>query len=158
MRSGGGDAARWRRALAASVALAAISACGGDDGGAADAGVSADARQLADAALLACSADAGCGDHPLTPICHLERGVCVECLAASDCERGAAFGPDCEQATGFCRCADDDDCAGNANGPTCHAATHACTCLLDSDCASPEECELEPYLGLDVRTCRQSGE
>jgi hypothetical protein len=138
--------------LAAAALAAAISACGGDDGEAADAG--ADARPTADAALVACSPDAGCDGEPLTPVCDLARSVCVECLGASDCRRSGSFGPSCEEASGYCRCESDDDCAGNANGPTCNAATHACTCLLDTDCADGEECELEPYLGLDVRTCR----
>jgi hypothetical protein len=146
---------RWPRALAAALlAFAAIGACGGDDDGAADAGVSADARPPADAALVACSPDAGCDGEPLTPVCDVERSVCVECLASSDCQRSGSFGPGCDEATGYCRCEDDDDCAGNANGPYCNADTHACTCLLDTDCQSDEECQLEPYLGIDVRACR----
>ncbi len=141
-------------ALAALVALAAIGACGGDDDGAVDAGVSADARPPADAALVACSPDAGCDGEPLTPVCDLARSVCVECLSSSDCERSGSFGPGCEEASGYCRCENDDDCAGNANGPFCNDDTRACTCLLDTDCESDEECQLEPYLGIDVRTCR----
>ena len=141
-------------ALVALLALAAIGACGGDDHGAVDAGVSTDARPSPDAALVACSPDAGCDGEPLTPVCDLARSVCVECLSSSDCERGGSFGPGCEEGSGYCRCEDDGDCAGNANGPVCNDDTRACTCLLDIDCESDEECQLEPYLGIDVRTCR----
>jgi hypothetical protein len=139
-------------ALAALFSLTAIAACGGDDDEEADAGT--DGRTPADAALVACSEDAGCGEEPLTPHCQVDRGVCVECLADGDCERGGSFGPACDQATGYCRCESDDDCAGNSNGPYCNGAARACTCLLDSDCGQDEDCALEPYLGLDVRTCR----
>ena len=140
-------------ALAAALlaAAAAIHACGGDDGEAVDAGV--DARPAADATLVECSADDGCTAEPLTPVCDVARSVCVECLAAGDCQRTGSFGPSCDEGSGYCRCEIDDDCAGNANGPTCNADTRACTCLLDTDCEDDEECELEPYLGLDVRTC-----
>lgn len=146
---------RWPRALAALVAAAASSACG-DDLAALDAGVSPDARPQADAALIACSPDAGCADDAPTPLCDLSRNVCVECLAAGDCERERSFGPSCETGSGYCRCQTDDDCAGNGNGPYCNEDTRACTCLLDSDCGSEAECELEPYLGIDIRTCRPS--
>jgi hypothetical protein len=139
-------------ALAALFSLAAIGACGGDDDGATDAG--ADARTPVDAALVACSDDDGCSGQPLTPLCDVDRGVCVECQADGDCERGGSFGPACDEATGYCRCQGDDDCSGNRNGPYCDAAAHACTCLLDGDCAADEDCALEPYLGIDVRTCR----
>jgi len=158
---------RWPRVMAALLASAASSACG-DDLAALDAGAPADdARPPADAMLVGCSpggdagtedgADAGgadCAGEPLTPLCDPARNVCVECLTASDCERAGSFGPSCSGAAGYCRCEIDDDCAGNENGPYCNEDTRACTCLLDSDCADDEECELEPYLGLDVRTCR----
>ncbi len=147
--------------LAALLACAAIGACAGacggdddDDDGAVDAGVSADARPPVDAALVACSPDAGCDGEAITPVCDLARSVCVECLASSDCDRSGSFGPSCDEGSGYCRCEDDDDCAGNSNGPYCNGDTHACTCLLDTDCESDGECQLEPYLGIDVRTCR----
>lgn len=148
-----------RTASAATVLLVvAICACGGDDGEPADAGPPADARPVPDAALVACSVDAGCDTEPLTPVCDLERGVCVECISSSDCERAGSFGPACDETRGYCRCERDEDCEGNRNGPYCHEVDHACTCLLDQDCGSRGECELEPYLGIDVRTCRQTGE
>jgi len=149
--------ARWHCALAAAIAASAINACGGDNLGAIDGGPTIDARQLADAAVRACSADAGCDDTVERPVCDLERGACVECLAGTDCARSGSFGPTCNEATGTCRCDTDDDCDDNGNGPYCDERTSACTCLLDADCSSGE-CELQPYLGIDVRTCRQSGE
>jgi hypothetical protein len=123
-----------------------------------DAGPPIDAREVADAARLACSADAGCDGEEMTPLCDLDRGACVECLTDGDCNRAASFGPSCDEAPGHCRCERDDDCDGNAGGPYCNTVAHACTCLLDGDCSNGQECELEPYLGRDVRTCRETSE
>jgi len=146
-------------ALAAATLSAAISACGGGDG-ARDAAPPIDARHLADAAVIACAddPDAGCGGERLTPVCDLERGACVECVTDGDCDRAGSFGTVCDLGPGYCRCERDQDCEGNTNGPSCHPIVHACTCLLDKDCADGQECELEPYLGSDVRTCRRSSE
>ena len=148
-------------ALAVAVAVtaaAALGACGGGGDGTNDAAPPIDARHLADAARVACSADAGCDPDLVTPVCDLDRNVCVECVADGDCERTGAFGPGCDQRAGYCRCARDEDCAGNRNGPFCHRITHACTCLLDNDCGPQGDCQLEPYLGSDVRTCRERPE
>jgi hypothetical protein len=142
--------------VARTFVLAAICACGG--GNDRDAGVPIDAHPTIDAAWIACAADAGCAGAPLRPVCDTERGACVECLGDGDCERAGSFGPLCDAQRGYCRCERDEDCAGNANGNTCHSVTHACTCLLDGDCANGQECQLEPYLGSDVRTCRQTSE
>jgi hypothetical protein len=152
----------WRLGWTALVAAAcATVACGGDDDGgppAGDAGPAIDARPAPDAALIACSVDAGCDAETPAPLCNLERNVCVECLEHEDCDRSGSFGPRCNDEPGYCQCDDDDDCEGNPNGPWCDEIMQACTCLLDIDCASDEECELQPYLGSDVRTCRQRGD
>lgn len=136
------------------VVLALAGACGDDLGGPADAGP-ADARHFADASRAACEADAGCSDEPLTPVCDGARGICVECVAASDCERAEAFGPRCDEAAGYCQCAGEPDCAGNPNGPRCHAVAQACTCIDDGDCGGGRTCEMQPYLGGGVRTCQE---
>ena len=140
------------RALLAVACLAA--GCGSDGGGEDDAGPVVDARRYADADLVACGddPDAGCGAENLTPVCDLERKVCVECTGDGDCERPAAFGPECRP-DGTCACASAADCEGNPNGPRCHEIAHACTCIDDGDCADGEDCKMEPYLGAGVRTC-----
>ncbi|HLU65647.1 MAG TPA: hypothetical protein VKZ63_05200 [Kofleriaceae bacterium] len=145
-----------RAALALALSLALGAACGGGDG-AADAGVIHDARAWTDAAVVACGegADAGCESVPLTPVCSAERGVCVECTSDADCAaRADALGPRCLEDPGYCQCERDEDCTGNPNGPRCHPIARACTCIDDGDCADPTTCELEPYLGAGVRTCR----
>jgi hypothetical protein len=142
--------------LALAAVSSALTGCGGDDGGA-DAAPPIDARHLVDASRIVCSSDDECTDAPITPVCDVERNVCVECTANADCERPGSFGPSCEQSSGYCRCDRNEDCDGNPNGPYCHEIMHACTCLLDNDCASGEECLLEPYLGSDVRTCGENG-
>jgi len=146
--------------VAAIMTASMFLACGGDGGEPStnDAAPPADARPHADAALVPCSVDAGCDGEALTPVCDLERGACVECFSRSDCERAGAFGPACDEMSGYCRCERDDDCAGNRNGPYCHEVTRACTCLLDQDCGPRGDCALEPYLGMDVRTCRETSE
>ena len=138
---------------AAVVLLALASACGDNLGGTADAAVE-DARHFGDASRAACDSDAGCGGEPLTPVCDPARAICVECLEESDCDREAAFGPRCDEAAGYCQCADESDCEGNPNGPWCHAVARACTCIDDGDCGGDDTCEMEPYLGGGVRTCR----
>ena len=157
------DLDRRRVDLALAVALlasSAICACGDDETGVVDAGIGDDARPAIDAALIPCSADAdaGCEGAPLRPLCNLDRGACVECLGDGDCARVAAFGPACDEEAGYCQCETDDDCSGNVNGPFCHEVVRACTCLFDDDCAGDQDCKLEPYLGNDVRTCREIGE
>lgn len=147
------------RVLAVAVLAAAISACGDGDGPV-DAAPPVDARHFADAAQIACVEDGapGCEAAPLTPICSAERNVCVECVSDGDCDRDGSFGPSCSAGPGYCGCSRNEDCQGNEHGPSCHAIVQACTCVLDQDCADGQECELEPYLGSDVRTCRRSGE
>jgi hypothetical protein len=135
------------------LALVLAGACGDNLAGPADGGPP-DARHFADASLALCGADAGCGGEALTPVCDTARGVCVECLDQADCARDGAFGPRCDEAAGYCQCTDESDCEGNPNGPWCHAVAHACTCLLDEDCRGDWTCEMEPYLGGGVRTCR----
>lgn len=135
------------------VLLALAVACGDNQGGPADAGP-ADARHFADAARAACELDAGCADEPLTPVCDPARAICVECVEEGDCSREEAFGPRCDETAGYCQCAGESDCEGNPNGPRCHEVAHACTCIDDGDCGGSRTCEMEPYLGGGVRTCR----
>ena len=135
------------------LVLALASACGDNLGGPADGGP-ADARHFADASRALCGLDAGCDDEPLTPVCDTARSICVECLDEADCARDEAFGPRCAEAAGYCQCGDESDCEGNPNGPWGDAVVHACTCLLDEDCRGDKTCEMEPYLGGGVRTCR----
>ena len=148
-------------ALTIAAACATV-ACGGDDDGdgppAGDAGPVVDARAMPDASLIACAVDAGCDVETPTPICNLERNVCVECREHADCDRSGSFGPRCNAEPGYCQCENDDDCEGNPNGPWCDQLMQACTCLLDIDCDEDEECEVQPYFGSDVRTCRQRGD
>jgi hypothetical protein len=135
-----------------------VAAACGDDGGGGDedAGPVVDARRFTDADVVLCTTgdlDAGCAEQPLTPVCDETRGFCVECASDGDCERAAAFGPDCRD-DGTCACSSDGDCAGNANGPRCHQVVRACTCIDDPDCDEGEDCKMEPYLGAGVRTCK----
>jgi hypothetical protein len=134
------------------VALLAVAcSCGGDDA-TVDAGIPDDARRFADAAVISCAVDAGC-PAGRRAVCDLDRGACVECLGETDCASTAALGPACDEDTGRCVCAGDADCAGQASGPLCHQIARACTCRLDDECDGDTTCELEPYLGLGVRTC-----
>jgi hypothetical protein len=148
-------AGRQPARLAALIALALL-ACGGDDAGAIDAGAPLDARRFADAAAIACAIDAGC-PAGRQPVCDLERGACVECTGDADCAAPGALGPRCDEAPGYCTCAGDDDCAGSASGPRCDGAVKACTCRLDAECPDGSTCELDPYLGVGLRTCVASG-
>jgi hypothetical protein len=136
------------------LALAGAWACGDNLGdGVADAGP-ADARHFADANRAACGPDAGCSGEPLTPVCDEGRGICVECVEESDCDREESLGPRCAEAAGYCQCGADEECADNPNGPWCHAVASACTCIDDGDCTGGRTCEMEPYLGGGVRTCQ----
>lgn len=135
---------------AALIALALV-ACGDDLPSGIDAGIPVDARDFADAALVACGDDAACVD-PRRPVCDVDRGVCAECAVDADCQRPDALGPRC-RADGACVCQGDDDCDGRPSGPACHATADACTCRIDDDCAGETTCELDPYLGVGVRTC-----
>jgi hypothetical protein len=154
----------------APLVLAGLLGCGDNIAGF-DGGPPIDARQFGDAALVACgpldppAGDAGAdgGSPPATcegqerrAVCDAERGVCVECIDDGDCGDDA-LGPRCEDGNGTCTCTGDEACAGNRNGPTCHGLVRACTCLLDRDCEEPRTCELEPYLGAGIRTCREPG-
>ena len=141
------------RCAAALLALACACACGDNLGGPPDGGA-ADARNFADASRAACGADAGCAGEPLTPVCDLDRSICVECVEEADCEREDALGPRCAEAAGYCQCSEEEDCASNPNGPRCHPVASACTCIDDGDCSGDRTCEMEPYLGGGVRTCR----
>lgn len=135
------------------VVLAVAGACGDNLGGRADAAVE-DARHFADASRAACEPDAGCSGEPLTPVCDPARAICVECVEESDCDRQEAFGPRCDEGAGYCQCGGESDCEGNPNGPWCHVVARACTCIDDGDCGGAWTCEMEPYLGGGVRTCR----
>jgi hypothetical protein len=139
----------------AAAGLLGLLACE-DGGGAIDAGAPGDARIWADAAQVACGpeADAGCDAVPLTPVCHRDRNVCVECESDDDCAgRDDALGPSCLAARGYCQCENDDDCSGNPNGPRCHQVVRACSCIDSDDCPEGIRCALQPYLGAGVRTC-----
>jgi hypothetical protein len=143
-------AAAW-----AAAGLLGLLACG-DGGGAIDAGAPGDARIWADAAQMACGQepDAGCDTVALTPVCHRDRNVCVECESDADCAgRDDALGPNCLAARGYCQCEGDGDCAGNSNGPRCHQVVLACSCIDSDDCPEGMRCALQPYLGAGVRTC-----
>ena len=140
------------RVLALVLAMAAIG-CGGSED-AHDAGPVYDARRYADATVTACSLDAACQADSRTPVCDTDRSRCVECTGDSDCQSTGALGNVCETSSAICQCQTDDDCADNLNGVRCHEVARACTCIDDKDCAGPSTCELDPYLGAGVRTCR----
>jgi hypothetical protein len=137
------------------VAIVAWLAACGSDGASTDATPPADARFFADAAIVPCSEEDACPSDGRRPICDLERGRCVECRADADCEGAGSHGPVCDALAGACTCAVDDDCEGRATGPVCHEGARACGCRFDDECTLDDRtCELDPYLGADVRSCR----
>lgn len=137
------------------VVIFLLAACGATDDPASDAGRE-DARFLADARVLSCSAemDTCAESSDFARLCDTSRGRCVECLEAEDCAADDAFGPACDVEAGACRCDADEACQGNANGTSCHPIARSCSCIDASNCGEGEACELEPYLGAGVRTCR----
>lgn len=134
--------------LAAASVL--LMACGGDDG--VDPVEPIDAGRSLDSEVIPCSDAADCATEPFARLCAEPR--CVECLGSTDCDDPLALGPQCDIASGQCRCEAGRDCSGNRNGPVCNEIARACGCISDLDCPDPQKCELEPYLGSGVRTCQ----
>jgi hypothetical protein len=136
--------------------LLPLSACGDDGGGdSIDAAPPVDARFLTDAARQSCSTEMNpCADLDFETVCDTERAYCVECVEATDCAPAQTFGPLCNETDGTCRCGQDNDCQGRESGGYCHRIVGACGCLTVDDCPEGAACEIEPYLGTGIRTCR----
>jgi hypothetical protein len=78
----------------------------------------------------ACVDDGDCPD-----LCDTNTGVCVQCLATSDCSNQI-----CHPTQQHCvECAADGDCPGDK--PRCQLYDHKCHgCLVDTDCEPGEVC------------------
>jgi Cys-rich repeat protein len=107
---------------------------------------------------MACTTSASCGRRG---VCDTTAGVCVECLASTDCNNQVCdvashtcvdclANKDCPTATPSCSsghtcgdmCTKSADCPNAL--PVCEVATHACVeCLVDADCGAGGVCQAD---------------
>jgi len=144
-------------------AAGTTSSVGGGIGGAAGRMAAGGAGGAAGAAGPSCSARVACSNQDL--VCDTDIGVCVECLADSDCAPqhcdviqhvcvDCLLNSDCSGATPSCSTGHTCGAACNNSGtcptdtPVCETSSHTCVeCLVNADCDPNGFCQAD-------RTCR----